>query len=110
MPALAQVALALVLVTARAMTQREALLDIYVRNDGVNWLRKGEWGGPNECLFQGVSCQNGDVVSLVLFGFGLRGPLLANLSALPALTLLNCAHNALTALPDLPLPNLLELH
>ncbi|MBW7885732.1 MAG: fibronectin type III domain-containing protein [Caldilineaceae bacterium] len=74
----------------------EALVDLYLRTDGANWLRRDNWGANlDPCTWYGVTCENGHVIELSLSANRLRGPMPRKLSALPALTVLRLDNNSL---------------
>ena len=45
---------------------REALLDIYEKANGDDWIYRSNWGVGDYCSWYGITCRDGKVVELVL--------------------------------------------
>ncbi|MFZ4656047.1 MAG: leucine-rich repeat domain-containing protein [Caldilineaceae bacterium] len=74
----------------------QALIDLYNQTDGPNWTEKSGWATANSpCFWFGVTCANGHVTQLNLYGNNLNGALPNTLDALSELTLLFLRGNQL---------------
>ena len=77
--------------------QCEALTAIYEATGGENWLNKTGWlQEPDPCQWYGVSCSEGNVVALDLFGNNLIGTLPLEIGGFPNLRTLTINDNQLS--------------
>jgi len=83
--------------SAIPVDQCEALVAIYQSTNGEGWDNQTGWlVDENVCNWYGVSCYNGTVVSLDLFGNNLSGPLPLEIGGFPDLRTLTLNDNSLT--------------
>ena len=77
--------------------QCEALVAIYKATGGENWLNKTGWlQEADPCQWYGVSCSDGNVVALDLFGNNLTGTLPLEIGGFPNLKTLTINDNQLS--------------
>ncbi|QKZ14738.1 putative Ig domain-containing protein [Spirosoma sp. KUDC1026] len=111
-----QTTTAITSLTITSSPDYQPLVDLYNATNGANWTRKSGWlNGCDPCTgnggepWQGVSCTNGRVSQLDLYGNNLIGSLPASLSALTQLTFVQIDANQLNGNVPSGLGNLTQL-
>ena len=91
--------------------ERDALVALYNSTDGANWTDNTGWLGEadTECSWYGVTCSDGNPVSLRLQSNSLIGSIPAELGNLTNLTSLLLDNNTLTGSIPASLGNLTKL-
>eukprot|EP01059_Diplonema_ambulator_P019524 TRINITY_DN3290_c0_g1_i1.p1 TRINITY_DN3290_c0_g1~~TRINITY_DN3290_c0_g1_i1.p1 ORF type:complete len:1385 (+),score=172.73 TRINITY_DN3290_c0_g1_i1:42-4157(+) len=84
--------------TTPSPSLRDALLDIYTATNGAGWTRNTGWlsaGDPCAVPWEGVQCENGELVVLRLDSNNLVGTLPDSINQLSALRILDVSSNSL---------------
>lgn len=83
--------------TAIPSDQCDALVAIYEATNGDNWVENNGWlDNPDPCQWYGVSCHEGAVVALDLYGNRLEGTLPLEIGGFPELQTLTINDNLLS--------------
>ena len=86
-----------------ALTQREALMEIYHQTGGSKWIGASKWNtNATYCTWEGIRCYVSDVVmSINMSKFGLTGQLPDVFQSFPDLKILDIGNNTMTStFPD----------
>ncbi|MCV6637823.1 hypothetical protein [Candidatus Albibeggiatoa sp. nov. NOAA] len=88
-------------VTEIPQAECEELVNFYHSTGGDNWFKKGGWlQTSSPCSWFGIECENGSVISLLLFLNNLNGEI-SSFSALTQLKILSLESNQLSGtIPD----------
>jgi Leucine-rich repeat (LRR) protein len=99
-------------VTEISTIECESLLELHHSTNGAKWKKSEGWNVTNTpCSWHGVTCENGDVITINIYYNQLTGTI-PDFSALPNLQMLSLGGNQLTGtIPDFSaLPNLQTLY
>jgi gliding motility-associated-like protein len=84
-----------------AATDSLALVDLYNRTNGNQWINNTNWFSGNVPTWYGITVSGGRVTRIDLEANNLNGPMTDSLFRLTALKKMNVSHNKITKLPTL---------